>query len=165
MPTVEKVSIALSSDMLRMVKDAVAGGFYASSSEVVREALREWKQRHASDIGGAAGFSVGGPLALSAELRDTIGNRCREFAVRRLALFGSALRPDFAPASDVDLTVEFGDPGTHSLVDQYFGFKSALESLLGRRVDLVELSAMPDSRLKRHILATQQLLHADSAAP
>jgi predicted nucleotidyltransferase len=163
-PTVEKVSIALSSDMLRMVKEAVAGGFYASSSEVVREALREWKQRRANDVGGLAGFPVGGPLSLSAGLRESIGNRCREFGVRRLALFGSALRPDFAPGSDVDLTVEFGNPGAHSLVDQYFGFKSALESLLGRRVDLVELSAMPDSRLKRHILASQQLLHADSSA-
>src|SRR5437764_14072278 len=47
MPSIEKVSIALPSDMLAMVRHAVEGGDYASSSEVVREALREWKARRA----------------------------------------------------------------------------------------------------------------------
>lgn len=45
MPTVEKVSVALSSDLLEMVKKAVATGEYASASEVIREALRDWKLR------------------------------------------------------------------------------------------------------------------------
>jgi antitoxin ParD1/3/4 len=44
---IEKVSIALPSDMLAMVREAVEAGGYASSSEVVREALREWKARRA----------------------------------------------------------------------------------------------------------------------
>src|SRR5438874_12332982 len=48
MSSIEKVSIALPSDMLAMVKQAVEGGDYASSSEVVREALREWKARRAA---------------------------------------------------------------------------------------------------------------------
>ena len=41
----EKVSIALSSDLLKAVRSAVDSGRYASSSEVVREALREWQVR------------------------------------------------------------------------------------------------------------------------
>ncbi|NGN43306.1 type II toxin-antitoxin system ParD family antitoxin [Mesorhizobium sp. CGMCC 1.15528] len=45
MPTVEKVSVALSSDLLEMVKKAVSTGEYASASEVIREALRDWKLR------------------------------------------------------------------------------------------------------------------------
>jgi antitoxin ParD1/3/4 len=45
MPTVEKVSVAISSDLLEMVKKAVATGEYASASEVIREALRDWKLR------------------------------------------------------------------------------------------------------------------------
>lgn len=45
MPTVEKVSVALSSELLEMVKDAVASGEYASASEVIREALRDWRLR------------------------------------------------------------------------------------------------------------------------
>ena len=47
MSNVEKVSIALTQDMLATVKSAVASGDYASLSEVVREALRDWKLRRA----------------------------------------------------------------------------------------------------------------------
>ncbi len=43
MPNVEKVSIALTAEMAAAVREAVKSGEYASSSEVVREALREWK--------------------------------------------------------------------------------------------------------------------------
>lgn len=49
MSNVEKVSIALTMDMLATVKDAVATGDYASSSEVIREALRDWKLRRARE--------------------------------------------------------------------------------------------------------------------
>jgi antitoxin ParD1/3/4 len=47
MAHVEKVSVALTSEMLAVVREAVESGEYASSSEVVREALREWKRRRA----------------------------------------------------------------------------------------------------------------------
>ena len=45
MATVEKISIALSSELLETVKEAVASGRYASASEVIREALRDWNLR------------------------------------------------------------------------------------------------------------------------
>jgi antitoxin ParD1/3/4 len=45
MSTVEKISVALSSELLDTVKDAVASGEYASASEVIREALRDWRLR------------------------------------------------------------------------------------------------------------------------
>lgn len=45
MTKIEKVSIALPTEMLETVKDAVSSGQYASASEVVREALREWELR------------------------------------------------------------------------------------------------------------------------
>ena len=45
MAQVEKVSIAVTSEMAAMLRRAVASGDYASSSEVVREALRDWKER------------------------------------------------------------------------------------------------------------------------
>lgn len=47
MANVEKVSVALTADMATMVKQAVESGEYASSSEVVREALRDWKTKRA----------------------------------------------------------------------------------------------------------------------
>lgn len=45
MGRIEKVSVALSSEMVDILKDAVASGEYASASEAVREALREWHLR------------------------------------------------------------------------------------------------------------------------
>jgi antitoxin ParD1/3/4 len=48
MANVEKISIALPADMATLVRKAVETGDYASSSEVIREALREWKARRAA---------------------------------------------------------------------------------------------------------------------
>ena len=45
MANVEKVSVALTPEMAAMMREAVATGDYASASEVMREALREWKER------------------------------------------------------------------------------------------------------------------------
>ncbi len=50
MSKVEKISIALTDEMLASVKDAVASGDYASSSEVVRHALRDWKKQREREI-------------------------------------------------------------------------------------------------------------------
>ena len=178
MASIEKVSIALPSDMLAMVKQAVEGGDYASNSEVVREALREWKARRAA-LGvrtaetprpvsrnpseqQRADRAVG--LSLINERRRKLNRLCRHYAVRRLALFGSALRDDFDPAtSDLDVTVEFGKPRGRSPERQYFDFKAALEALFGRSVDLVELAAMPDSRLKRYIERSQVRVYGKAA--
>lgn len=46
MATVEKVTIALTAEQAGFVRDAVASGAYASTSEAIREAVREWKERH-----------------------------------------------------------------------------------------------------------------------
>ena len=48
MPNVEKISVALPAEMANLVRKAVETGDYASSSEVIREALREWKARRAA---------------------------------------------------------------------------------------------------------------------
>lgn len=50
MPNVEKISIALTPEMAGMVCQAVEAGEYASSSEVIREALRGWKHRRAMEL-------------------------------------------------------------------------------------------------------------------
>lgn len=47
MSIVEKISVALTSELAEMVRNAVETGQYASSSEVVREALRDWQFNHA----------------------------------------------------------------------------------------------------------------------
>lgn len=45
MARVEKISVAITAEMAEMVREAIAGGEYASASEVMREALRDWKLR------------------------------------------------------------------------------------------------------------------------
>ena len=46
MPGIERLTITLPTEMALLVKRAVAGGDYASASEVIREALREWRLKH-----------------------------------------------------------------------------------------------------------------------
>jgi antitoxin ParD1/3/4 len=50
MAEIERLTITLPSDMAAVVKSAVEGGDYASSSEVVREALRDWKMKRALQL-------------------------------------------------------------------------------------------------------------------
>jgi antitoxin ParD1/3/4 len=45
MPNVQKISVALTPEMLAMLKEAVESGEYTSTSEVIRDALRSWKAR------------------------------------------------------------------------------------------------------------------------
>lgn len=92
MPKVEKVSVALTSEMVANVQQAVATGEYASASEVMREAMREWMLRRGArakaveelgrlwDDGLASGPSVDGEEAF-ARIRDRMENR---IAARRI---------------------------------------------------------------------------------
>jgi predicted nucleotidyltransferase len=66
--------------------------------------------------------------------RDQIATFCRQNRIRRLALFGSILRDDFQPQSDVDVLVEF-DPGARVGL-RFFEIEDELSRLLGRKVDL-----------------------------
>ena len=56
--------------------------------------------------------------------------------------------------------VEFDPAHTGSPLHRYFDLKTELEALLGRPVDLVELGAMPDTRLKRSIQRARVPLYA-----
>ena len=60
---------------------------------------------------------------------------CRRSHIRRLALFGSVLRDDFSPESDVDVLVEF-DPGAVVGLIGFAGMENELSELIGRKVDL-----------------------------
>lgn len=71
------------------------------------------------------------PIALDMK---AIEEFCRARGIRRLALFGSVLRDDFRPQSDVDMLVEFL-PGT-KLGLKFFGVQDNLGRMLGRTVDL-----------------------------
>jgi len=67
--------------------------------------------------------------------KKIIAEFCRRHHIRRLALFGSVLRDDFGPDSDVDVLVEF-DPGTPVGMIGLAGIEIELGELVGRKVDL-----------------------------
>jgi predicted nucleotidyltransferase len=67
--------------------------------------------------------------------REKLAEFCRRNHIRRLSFFGSVLREDFGPESDVDVLVEF-EPG-HVPGLAFFGMQEELAELLGRPVDLL----------------------------
>lgn len=66
---------------------------------------------------------------------NRVADFCRRHQVRRLALFGSVLRDDFRPDSDVDVLVEFA-PESHAGLFELARMEAELAELVGRKVDL-----------------------------
>ena len=66
--------------------------------------------------------------------KDKIADFCRRSHIRRLSLFGSVLRDDFGPDSDVDVLVEF-EPG-HTPGFEFVSLENELTRIIGRKVDL-----------------------------
>lgn len=82
---------------------------------------------------------------------EAIAALCRHYGVRKLEAFGSILRDDFvAGQSDLDVLVEF-EPRVAGSFSSYLDLKESLERLLGLPVDLVELQAVRNRRLRYHI--------------
>jgi len=73
------------------------------------------------------------PLAITVDQKK-IRQFCRRHHIRRLAFFGSVVRDDFGPESDVDVLVEFEAGHTPGL--QFFAIQEELSKILGRKVDL-----------------------------
>jgi predicted nucleotidyltransferase len=89
---------------------------------------------------------------------DRLAVFCRTHRIRRLSVFGSALREDFRPDSDVDLLVSFEEGARYSLFD-LVTMQDELQAILGREVDLVEREAVEQSEnyiRRRHILQNEE---------
>jgi predicted nucleotidyltransferase len=85
--------------------------------------------------------------------RTSLGALCRRHYIRRLSLFGSVLRPDFRPDSDVDVLVEF-EPGQVPGFLALHEIETELSKLLaGRTVDLVTQRSL-NRRLRDRVVAT-----------
>jgi hypothetical protein len=84
---------------------------------------------------------------LSMHTRE-IADLCRKYHVQRLEVFGSAVRDDFNPASsDVDLIAAFSSTRKPGYADRYMNFVESLETLFGRKVDLLTPSSIRNPRL------------------
>jgi uncharacterized protein len=90
---------------------------------------------------------------------DWIVDFCRRWRIQELALFGSVLRNDFRPDSDVDVLVTFAPNAPWTLWD-LSRMRFELEELFGRKVDLVEKKALRNPFRRQAILADQQVVYA-----
>jgi hypothetical protein len=93
--------------------------------------------------------------------RDRIADFCRRWKITELALFGSVLREDFRPDSDVDVLATFAPDAQWSLFD-HVDMEDELRQILGRPVDLVNRRGIERSRnpsRRKAILESARVVH------
>jgi len=94
--------------------------------------------------------------------RDAIADFCRRWKITELALFGSALRDDFRPDSDVDMLVTFSPEASWSLLD-HAQMQDELRSLLKRDIDLISRRGIERSQnwiRRKAILGSMEVVYA-----
>ena len=93
--------------------------------------------------------------------KERIADFCRRWKITELALFGSVLRDDFRPDSDIDVLVTFARGAAWSLFD-HVDMEDEMEAILGRSVDVVSRRGIERSRnpsRRRAILESAQVVH------
>jgi antitoxin ParD1/3/4 len=94
MGDIERLTITLPADMAAIVKGAVTGGDYASSSEVVREALRDWKMKRALQLQELAALKTD----IDKGLTDLAEGRVKDFDASRIIERGRKLLATRSPS-------------------------------------------------------------------
>ncbi|MEZ6234224.1 MAG: nucleotidyltransferase family protein [Phycisphaerales bacterium] len=89
---------------------------------------------------------------------DAIADFCRRWKIVEFALFGSVLREDFGPESDVDVLVTFAADAPWSYWE-WPRMIEELESVFGRPVDLVEKASVKNPFRRHRILSTHRVIH------
>lgn len=104
-------------------------------------------------------MKINGTLNLSDETLEAF---CRRWKIREFALFGSVLREDFGPDSDVDVLVSFDQEARWDLFD-IVDMQGELAVIFGRKVDLLDREAVEKSRnpfRRRGILSNTRVVYA-----
>lgn len=94
--------------------------------------------------------------------REELETFCKRWQIVELAFFGSVLRDDFGPDSDVDVLVRFRPESRHTLFDMVT-MQEDLKQILGRKVDLVSRTAIERSRnyiRRKAILGAVEVIYA-----
>jgi hypothetical protein len=105
----------------------------------------------------AAGNDIRVPLPI-----DEIAALCERYQVQRLDIFGSVLRGDFGPESDVDFLVTFRDPDQGPWLGKVQKFEEDLARLIGRTVDVVNRRGLEKSAnwiRRRNILTSARTIY------
>lgn len=95
---------------------------------------------------------------------DKITEFCERWKIQEFALFGSVLRDDFSPNSDIDVLISFASDNSWTLFD-YVDMQDELKAILGRKVDLISKKAIERSQnhlRKNHILGSAKVIYAAS---
>ena len=93
--------------------------------------------------------------------QQIISEFCHKWQIYEMCLFGSVLREDFRPDSDIDILVSFQDSVSWGLLE-FSRMKRELENLLGRKVDLLTKKSIEQSHnwiRQREILETAQVIY------
>jgi predicted nucleotidyltransferase len=93
---------------------------------------------------------------------DEIAALCEKWRITELAVFGSVLRDDFRPDSDVDLLVTFEHDAPWDLFD-IVDIKDEFAAILNRHVDIVEPSAVTNPYARKEIQETSQVVYERAA--
>ncbi|MBC7784482.1 MAG: nucleotidyltransferase domain-containing protein [Burkholderiales bacterium] len=100
-------------------------------------------------------------LDLIEQHRAALEALCAKYGVRRLELFGSAVGGGFdRKNSDLDLVVHFHNWTHHKASDRFFGLLFDLESLFGRKVDLVTDGSIRNPYFRRNVDASKVAIYA-----
>ena len=104
-------------------------------------------------------------ITLIEDNRDAIVELCERFGVRRLALFGSAAKGTYDPAtSDIDLLVDLGDYDDR-VGKRFMGFAVAIEGVLGPNVHITTIRSVQSEWFRRELAETAQTIYeADASA-
>jgi predicted nucleotidyltransferase len=89
---------------------------------------------------------------------EEITDFCQRQNIIEFALFGSVLRDDFGPSSDVDVLVTYA-PDHHLRWQDWLAVKEELEQRFGRSVDVVEKPLLKNPYRRAEILQTQQVIY------
>lgn len=90
---------------------------------------------------------------------EKIKQLCRKYNVAKLWVFGSILTPRFNDDSDVDFSVVFHYNQIPDMFVTFFDFMEELQSLLGRKVDLVDETAIKNSHFRNELNNTKRLIY------
>jgi predicted nucleotidyltransferase len=90
---------------------------------------------------------------------DAIRRFCRAYAIRELAVFGSAIRADFNPASDIDVLIDL-KPGARVGLVSLQKMREELAGIVGRPVDLLTRDGL-NRHIRDEILREAEVIHAE----
>jgi antitoxin ParD1/3/4 len=94
MADIERLTVTLPAEMTTIIKDAVATGDYASTSEVLREAVRDWKMKRALQLQELATLKAD----IDKGLADVAAGRVRKFDTKRIIERGKKLLAARSPS-------------------------------------------------------------------